>query len=117
MSKFEVRFMETQHMETRRGVAAVSKIRLKDGPIVAELDDQPEAIVARVTFNEEPARKVFLEEAKLKMMPKMIQLYGAKMAAEFDDTFFISEYARQMSMDADAANLARMHQSLEGKKK
>lgn len=93
VSKFKIFGRETTHSKTRRGVAAWSKIRNEQGEVVGELDDQAEAIVAHVTFKSPEIRKEFLEEAKMALKDVVSPTHG--------EEYFISEYARTMSMDAD----------------
>lgn len=111
MSKFECKVSDSTRAMSRRGLRVWGKIRLAGGgPVVATLDDRPEAIVADVHFEDKSYRTLFLAEAKEEMRDKMISSYGEEMVAGFGEEMWISEYARQLSEQADEAHNAKVDQ-------
>ena len=80
------------YANTRRGVAARYTV-LRNGVPVADVDDQPEAIVAKVSFRDDKDRAPFLAAART----AGLDLYAP------GDAFAISEYARSLAKAAETA--------------
>lgn len=82
----------------RRGVSAVCDI-YRDGKRVAQLDDQPERIVATVQFSSPFERQAMVLKARQANLD-----WGGRTNPSDDE--FVSEYARKLTMDSEQAWVA-----------
>lgn len=94
MPEFTANPTEFKYKTTRRGVNATCPIHYK-GSAQVTLHDVAESIVAQVDFKSDEVRKAFLIEAR------------AAGHAEESDNYAISEYARSLTMAAEAEWMAK----------
>lgn len=98
-TQFKVDATTFKYKKTRRGISAVCNILNLEGVVVAILKDDPECIVTNVEFLfPEEARK-FLCEARENLSADSWVHAQSKPA---NDTSWASEYARQITMAAEA---------------
>ena len=96
-SKFKVDALTFKYKKTRRGVAATCKILDLEGNHVATLNDKPESIVAEVEFFHNDTAREFLCEAHTNLSPDS-WVYSR---TNNNDSVWVSEYARQITMEAE----------------
>lgn len=98
-TQFKVDATTFKYKKTRRGISAVCNILNLDGSIVAILKDDPECIVADVTFLFESAKTKFLMEAQENLAED--SWVRRQFASTPSPSSWASEYARQITMAAE----------------